>query len=639
MKQLIRILAVLAITASMLALGPLHTARAATHTVTNTNEDGPGSLRDAIANASNGDIIDATGISGTITLTYTIFVGKDVTINGPGRSNLAISGNDSVGVFYIDFGKTVTIRDVTISDGKLVDADGAGIRNFGTLTLENVTVTNNHVVKNTIDFLRGGGIYNHDNASLTVKDSAIIGNSAVQNGGGIHVSFDGYLSLTNVLIDFNSLSYYGSIGGGISIREGTTAILDKVSITNNSSRDGGGGLYSDASLTMTNSLVAGNTVGTEASRGGGIYFAGTGKTFNLNNVTISSNSVEHDTNNADGGGLGIDGGILNLNNVTITNNTADGNGGGMIVGDSATVNFRNTILAGNTSTDNASEDCYGTLNSQGYNLIQDPTGCTIDGSIIGVLISLNPMLMALADNGGPTMTHALGVNSPAVDAGDNATCESRDQRGFPRPQGVTCDMGGYELRKGQTVYRSAGAQDGWILESTETSNAGGTMNATATTFNLGDGTADKQYRSILSFNTASLPDTAVITKVTLKIRVYGTLVGNNNPFTWGQGLKVDVCKGTFGTSALQLTDFNFNNATNCKLLAGTFGSTPTSGWYSVILTSAGRAKINPLGLTQFRLRFYKDDNDDGAADYWRFYSGNYTTVSARPTLIVEYYVP
>jgi hypothetical protein len=237
------------------------------------------------------------------------------------------------------------------------------------------------------------------------------------------------------------------------------------------------------------------------------------------------------------------------------------------------------------------------------------------------------------------MTHALGVNSPAVDAGDNATCESRDQRGFPRPQGVTCDMGGYELRKGQTVYRSAGAQDGWILESTETSNAGGTMNATATTFNLGDGTADKQYRSILSFNTASLPDTAVITKVTLKIRVYGTLVGNNNPFTWGQGLKVDVCKGTFGTSALQLTDFNFNNATNCKLLAGTFGSTPTSGWYSVILTSAGRAKINPLGLTQFRLRFYKDDNDDGAADYWRFYSGNYTTVSARPTLIVEYYVP
>ncbi|MFZ5856181.1 MAG: BMP family ABC transporter substrate-binding protein [Chloroflexota bacterium] len=189
------------------------------------------------------------------------------------------------------------------------------------------------------------------------------------------------------------------------------------------------------------------------------------------------------------------------------------------------------------------------------------------------------------------------------------------------------------------TFLSTATQDGWILESTEISNAGGTMNATATTFNLGDGTADKQYRSILSFNTASLPDTAVITKVTLKIRVYGALVGNNNPFTWGQGLRVDVCKGTFGTSALQLTDFNFNNATNCRLLAGTFGSTPTSGWYSVNLISAARSKINKVGLTQFRLRFYKDDNDDNAADYWRFYSGNYATATLRPTLIIEYYVP
>jgi hypothetical protein len=196
----------------------------------------------------------------------------------------------------------------------------------------------------------------------------------------------------------------------------------------------------------------------------------------------------------------------------------------------------------------------------------------------------------------------------------------------------------FTTRPQLTVY-SVGTQDGWILESTETSNAGGTLDAASTTFNVGDGTADKQYRSILSFNTNSLPDTAVITKVTLKIRVYGTLVGNNNPFTWGQGLKVDVCKGTFGTSALQLTDFNFNDATNCKLLAGTFGSTPTSGWYSVNLTSAGRAKVNLTGLTQFRLRFYKDDNDDGAADYWRFYSGNSTNASLRPTLIIEYYVP
>ncbi len=74
---------------------------------------------------------------------------------------------------------------------------------------------------------------------------------------------------------------------------------------------------------------------------------------------------------------------------------------------------------------------------------------------------------------------------------------------------------------------------------------------------------------------------------------------------------MDVCKGVFGTTgALQLTDFNFNNATNCKLLAGTFGNTPTLGWYSANLISTAWNKINKIGLTQFRLRFYKDDNDD-----------------------------
>ena len=165
------------------------------------------------------------------------------------------------------------------------------------------------------------------------------------------------------------------------------------------------------------------------------------------------------------------------------------------------------------------------------------------------------------------------------------------------------------------------------------------MDASASTFRLGDEKGDKQYRSILSFNTAGLPDTAVITNVTLKIKVSGALVGNNSPFTWGQGLRADICKGSFGANALQLGDFNFFNAANCKLLAGTFGNTPTAGWYSVNIVNAAWNKINKVGLTQFRLRFAKDDNDDGAADYWRFFSGDYTTASFRPTLIIEHYVP
>jgi hypothetical protein len=117
------------------------------------------------------------------------------------------------------------------------------------------------------------------------------------------------------------------------------------------------------------------------------------------------------------------------------------------------------------------------------------------------------------------------------------------------------------------------------------------------------------------------------------------LVGNNNPFTWGLGLKADLCKNSFGaTTSLELSDFNFNNAANCKLLIGTFGSAPTANWYSVNILNTAFAKINTTGWTQFRLRFAKDDNDDGQADYLKFYSGNADAANS-PQLIIQYTVP
>ena len=199
----------------------------------------------------------------------------------------------------------------------------------------------------------------------------------------------------------------------------------------------------------------------------------------------------------------------------------------------------------------------------------------------------------------------------------------------------------YTINKTLT-YTSASSQDGWLLESTETSNVGGTLNTTAATFLLGDAAADKQYRSILSFDTTTIPDNATITSITIKIKrpATGFLTGNNNPFTWGLGLKADLCKLFFGTtSTLKLNDFNYNNVTNCTLLAATFGSTPAANWYSANVLSTAFAKVNKTGLTQFRLRFAKDDNDDGQADYLKFYSGNTTTAADRPQLVITYSVP
>jgi hypothetical protein len=188
-----------------------------------------------------------------------------------------------------------------------------------------------------------------------------------------------------------------------------------------------------------------------------------------------------------------------------------------------------------------------------------------------------------------------------------------------------------------STFTSAAANDGWILENSEGGNAGGSMDSGAVTFNLGDGAGDRQYRSMLSFNTSGLPDNAVITSATVKIRPYSTLIGNNNPFNWGQGLQVDICKGPFGGAAsLQLGDFNFSS-TACKMSTGTFGNSPVSGWYIFNIPNTAWTRINLAGQTQFRLRFYKDDNDDGTADYWRFFSGNSTIY--KPVLIVKFSVP
>ncbi len=188
-----------------------------------------------------------------------------------------------------------------------------------------------------------------------------------------------------------------------------------------------------------------------------------------------------------------------------------------------------------------------------------------------------------------------------------------------------------------TTFKSIAAQDGWILESTENSNTGGTMNTTASTLNLGDDSAKKQYRSILSFNTSPLPDNAVITKVTLKLKRH-SIVGGGNPLAIFQGFMVDIKKGSFGTASLALADFK---ATASKTV-GPQSPVLVSGWYSLNLTPA-KAYINKLatnsGLSQMRLRFKLDDNNNAIANTLNLISGNSSTALSRPSLIIEYYVP
>jgi len=236
-----------------------------------------------------------------------------------------------------------------------------------------------------------------------------------------------------------------------------------------------------------------------------------------------------------------------------------------------------------------------------------------------------------ADTFTVTVNPGFGVGTLRLDVKDSGT-SIEDLDGNPMYSGFI-DGEAYTVDKGIKL-RSQGKYDGWILERTETSNKGGTMNSRSKVFYVGDDAYNRQYRAILSFNTADIPDTAVITKVILKVKKAG-LVGTN-PFKTHKGLRADIRKGKFGTSPkLQLSDFQ---AKASKNLVGRFSSKPVSKWYTANLGSASYTRINKTGLTQFRLRFYKDDNNDYGADYFKFYSGNAGS-SARPQLIVEYYIP
>jgi len=190
------------------------------------------------------------------------------------------------------------------------------------------------------------------------------------------------------------------------------------------------------------------------------------------------------------------------------------------------------------------------------------------------------------------------------------------------------------------TFRSNGTNDGWVLESSEESNRGGSKNSIAGTFNLGDDRQDRQYRAILHFPTASLPDNAVITMVILTIKRQG-LIGTD-PFDTHQNINIDIQKGYFGSAGLfginglDLSDFQVPAS---KSSAGTIYNNPVNGWYWAMLDNTAIPYVNLTGVTQFRLGFQVDDNDDRGDDYLKFFSGNYKAQSDRPQLQVEYYVP
>jgi len=395
---------------------PVH---AATITVTNTNDSGAGSLRQALAVAHDGDSI-TFAVSGTITLTSgALAVPKSVTISGPGAEQLSIVGIPFQSVFFVAV-EAATISGLTIRNGAV------GIDNGGTLTVKNCVISGMSVA----------GIDN--GSSLTVVNSNVSDN----DGWGIsNITGEFGVVIATILSTTVSGNSFGGVVAEPNFFGGSAYItITDCTISGNSTTLNGGGILADRTkLTVANSTISGNSAGTS---GGGISVSpgtiGVDLDSSIVNSTISGNSA-----GTSGGGIGTSN-TLRVANCTITGNSAPSGGGIYNVG---SVEASDTILNAGASGENIFNDG-GTITSDGYNLSSDDGGGYLTGP--GDQINTDPLLGPLQNNGGPTFTHALLPGSPAIDAGDPnfSPPPSNDQRGCPfdRVSNGRIDIGSFETQ-------------------------------------------------------------------------------------------------------------------------------------------------------------------------------------------------
>jgi Carboxypeptidase regulatory-like domain len=373
---------------------------------------------------------------GTLTVTNSTF---NANTNNGGASEGGGAISTKAGVLLTVIGCTFT-NNTNTAPGINGAGGGAIYNGAGVTAITNSTFTNNMTIGGA-----GGGAVNIDAGTMTITSSTFTGNSTTfdaQNsrGGAINVFGSGQLNINNSVITGNSTV---RDGGGIYFQP-TSASVQTLTITNstisnniansdsNTTGNGGGLLLTGTgSATITGSTIGGNTAigsGGLAGNGGGINSSAI---LNLTNSTVSGNTAGRD-----GGGIlasGVSTNIATIESSTIVNNTATMNGGGInIVSTTNPINLHNTIVANNTASGTA-PDIFGSVVSQGYNLIENVTGSTITGSLVGNILGQDPILLPLGNNGGATFTHALGISSPAIDTGDTGSFQANDQRGVIRP--------------------------------------------------------------------------------------------------------------------------------------------------------------------------------------------------------------
>jgi len=432
-------------------------------------------LRDAAAAAVDGDTITFDASIANITLTSGEIVAQAVSIVGPGASALTITTTAAPGsynVFRIGgtgdaviSGLTImknrvkalnggmfTLDSVTISGsssgyGGALYAGNDGVLEIIDSTFENNTATEDggavyiyndndatisgSTFTNNESLYEGGAIYALSAKNVSIIDSVISGNSAAGRGGGVffYMGSDYAVNIIGCTLDSNVAGEYG---GAADFSKDLSVVVSNTTVSNNSAIGGAGLNFDDEGIdaTINNSTIAGNTA---ANGGAGIYI-NAGSTLTINQSTISANIAEGTTPNHGGGGIAIgdDTAIVTMSGTIISGNTSAVAGAGDIGLYSSTLSDTGSFTATNS--------IIGEVDSR----------ITVNGT--NNVTSTNPMLGALADNGGSTKTMALLTGSPAINAGPNPvatfTGNEFDQRGagFARVVGGLVDIGAFEVQ-------------------------------------------------------------------------------------------------------------------------------------------------------------------------------------------------
>ena len=385
--------------------------------------------------------------------------GADLRLTNVVFENNQASYDGGLALNYSSSNATVDLENVTFHANRATAAVGGLGVAFGG-DFDQFTLRNSRVYSNSA--YEGGGLYFsgeiYPPGYASLEADAIYSNTAFLSAGlENHAGFaTNPLLLVDSRLDDNDAGYYGGAIGNY----GRLAILTTTLDANLASQAGGGVYnYEGGQVDLEQSTLSNN----QAQFGGGLYselFIHGSSVLTFTNSTVSDNIASRD-----GAGLYLVGGRGGLFNTTIADNhvqvplttTYAGLGGGVYISQTSIVQFQNTLIAGNFHQYQAlapvPDDCYGPLDSLGYNLIQSVTNCAISDQVLTLYEGYNPLLGPLTYNGGPTQTRALLSGSVAIDnaqanmpgcTGPLGAPLTIDQRGRPRPNGPHCDIGAFE---------------------------------------------------------------------------------------------------------------------------------------------------------------------------------------------------